>query len=134
MGNEVAMESYIVFLKRSLTEIGNIYSFCKSRNSMQFWPIPLPFNNHFIFYVPLAIVLIVSFSDSGLEFAVRPYFMNPKPDLSTAPVHFVVCVHGLDGKKRVLHSYNLIIPFSVIHDSHIGKTLVNWLSMKPSDF
>lgn len=40
------------------------------------------------------------FSDSYTEFLVRPYFINPKPDLSMEPVHFVVCVHGLDGKEN----------------------------------
>ena len=29
---------------------------------------------------------------------MKPYFFNPKPDLSQETVHFVVCVHGLDGK------------------------------------
>lgn len=29
---------------------------------------------------------------------MKPYFINPKPDLSQESVHFVVCVHGLDGK------------------------------------
>ncbi|XP_046857546.1 protein FAM135A-like isoform X2 [Xenia sp. Carnegie-2017] len=37
------------------------------------------------------------YSDVATKFAVRPYFMNAKPDLSSLPVHFVVCVHGLDG-------------------------------------
>ncbi|CAB4027272.1 FAM135B-like isoform X1 [Paramuricea clavata] len=39
------------------------------------------------------------YSDSTTEFLVQPYFMNPKPDLSMEPVHFVVCVHGLDGNS-----------------------------------
>ena len=33
---------------------------------------------------------------------MQPYFMNPKPDLSMEPVHFVVCVHGLDGKYIIV--------------------------------
>ena len=33
---------------------------------------------------------------------MKPYFINPKPDLSQEPVHFVVCVHGLDGKYIIV--------------------------------
>ncbi|XP_028399377.1 protein FAM135B-like isoform X3 [Dendronephthya gigantea] len=39
------------------------------------------------------------YSDSTTNFFVNPYFINPKPDLSMEPVHFVVCVHGLDGNS-----------------------------------